>query len=43
MDILMSTNTLITLCITWAVILVMIVYLFRKLLRKNRKKKGITK
>lgn len=39
----MSTSALIMMAVTWTAILVILVYLFRKLLRKKREKKGSIK
>jgi hypothetical protein len=39
----MSTSALIMMVVTWTAILVMLVYIFRKLLRKEREKKGFKK
>jgi hypothetical protein len=38
----MSTSALITMIITWTLILGVLVYLFRKLVLKEREKKGKT-
>jgi hypothetical protein len=39
----MSTSALIMMVVTWTAILGMLVYLFRKLIRKEREKKGKVK